>query len=166
MSLKLTIEARILHKGPEGVRKWCSVNMNVSSQIRGPEGQDKANKRLGVIKGIWKFLNNGKRIEMDGPKCQMDGTMSSTCCSSKQAKMKLLAEEKIGQDQQQQHKLRDIPEPPKRLGMHTYEPTRLKHPCGQIKLESIKVRRTWKGKNTYQGPDNAIACPQEGIGTL
>ncbi|KAI6130721.1 hypothetical protein EDD16DRAFT_1515391 [Pisolithus croceorrhizus] len=55
-----TGNARILHEGPEGIRKWGSVNMNVSSQIRGPEGQDKANKRLGVIIGIWKFLNNGK----------------------------------------------------------------------------------------------------------
>ncbi|KAI6096473.1 hypothetical protein EDD16DRAFT_1527967 [Pisolithus croceorrhizus] len=135
---------------------WRQVGIG---DINKPSTQDKANERLGVIEGVWKFLNNGKQVKTDGPKCQMDGATSSTHCGSKRAKTKLLTEEKIGQDHQQQCKLRDVPEPPKRLRMCTYKPTRPKHQCGQIKLESRKVRRTWKGENTYQGCDNAIVPP-------
>ncbi|KAI6159318.1 hypothetical protein EDD17DRAFT_1511439 [Pisolithus thermaeus] len=126
-SRNLTIKSRTLEECPEGVRKWCSVNMNMSSRTRGLGGQDKVSKRLGVVKGEWKCQNDGKQVKTDGQKCQEDGGMSSTCCGSKQAKTKLLAEEKIGQHQWWQCKLRDIPGPPKRLGMHTYEPTRPKH---------------------------------------
>ncbi|KAI6108862.1 hypothetical protein EV401DRAFT_1891732 [Pisolithus croceorrhizus] len=166
MPRNLTVEPTTLQEGPEGVRKWRGVDTNMSSRTRGLGGQDKVSMRLGVVEGEWKCQNDGKRVETDGQKCQMDGATSSIHYDSKRVKTKLLAEKKIGQDQRQQRKLRDVPEPPKRLRMRTYEPTRPKRRRRRIKLESRKVRRTWKGENTYQGRDNAIARPREGIRTL
>ncbi|KAI6097145.1 hypothetical protein EV401DRAFT_1895572 [Pisolithus croceorrhizus] len=165
-SRNLTIESRTLEECPESIREWCNVNMNMSSQIRGPAGQDKVSEMLGVIKGEWTCQDNGKRVQVDGWKCQMDGTTSSRCCNSKQVKTKLLAEGMAGQQQQQQRKPGNIPGPPTKLQKHTYESTRLRHQCGQIKIKSRKVSRLQKGKDMYQRCDNAIACPQEGIGTL
>ncbi|KAI6095103.1 hypothetical protein EDD16DRAFT_1781799 [Pisolithus croceorrhizus] len=123
----LTVEYRTLKECPEGIRSQCSVDMNPPSQTRGPGGQVEVNEMFRDVKDKWKHQNDREQVRMDGPKCQMDGATSSAHCSSKQAKMKLLAEDEASQHKWQQCKLRDIPEPPKRLGMCTYEPTRLKH---------------------------------------
>ncbi|KAI6099260.1 hypothetical protein EDD16DRAFT_1526924 [Pisolithus croceorrhizus] len=144
-SRNLTIKPMTIEGGPEAIQSWHSVNMNVSSQMRGPEGQEEANRVF--------------RDFEDEHKHQTDGAMSSTYCNLKQAETKLLAEEKTGEDQQQQHKPRNMPGPPTRLQKHTYELTRLRCQCRQIKSKSREVRRKWKGKNMYQGCGHAIAHP-------
>ncbi|KAI6118627.1 hypothetical protein EV401DRAFT_1888615 [Pisolithus croceorrhizus] len=165
-SLKLTIKFRMLDKCPESIRSQCSVSMNAPSQVRGPRGQEVANKVLRDVKDEWRHQNDGAQVGTDGMRYQMDGATSSTCCNSKRVKMKLLAEGMASQQQQQQHKPGNVPGPSTKLQKCTYEPTRPRQRCSQIKLESRKVRRTWKGENMYQGCDNAIVCPQEGIRTL
>ncbi|KAI6117130.1 hypothetical protein EDD16DRAFT_1796190 [Pisolithus croceorrhizus] len=166
MSRNLSTKNTTLEEWPEGVKKWRSVNTNASGRIRGPADQGEVNGMLGVVKGVGKCLSNRKRVEMDGRKCQKDGTTSSIRCGSKRAKTMLLAEDEAGQHQRQQHKLEDVPGPPKRLRKHTYEPTRPRCRRGRIKTESRKVSRLQESERMHRGRDNAIARPREGIGTL
>ncbi|KAI6027306.1 hypothetical protein BKA83DRAFT_4123376 [Pisolithus microcarpus] len=79
----LTIKPTTLDEHPEGIRNWHNIDTNIPSQSRGPGGQDAANMTFGDVEGKPKLRNNGKRVKMDGRKCQMDGTTSSMCCDSK-----------------------------------------------------------------------------------
>ncbi|KAI6037323.1 hypothetical protein BKA83DRAFT_4120826 [Pisolithus microcarpus] len=92
-SLDLTIKSWTLQEGPE---------------VRGPRGQEEANKGLGVAEAKWKHQNDAGGV-------RMDGAMSSMCCDLKQVEMKLLAEDEAGQHQWQLYRPRNIPGPPTRL---------------------------------------------------
>ncbi|KAI6017689.1 hypothetical protein PISMIDRAFT_19933 [Pisolithus microcarpus 441] len=107
-SLDLTIKFWTLQEGPEGIQNWCNINMNVPSRVRGPRGQEEANKGLGVAEAKWKHQNDAGGV-------RMDGTMSSMCCDLKRVEMKLLAEDEAGQHQWQLYRPRNIPGPPTRL---------------------------------------------------
>ncbi|KAI6107000.1 hypothetical protein EDD16DRAFT_1523449 [Pisolithus croceorrhizus] len=62
----LTIESRTLQECPEGIRSQHGVDMNVSSQTRGPGGQDEVNETFGDVKNELRSQTEGKQVETDG----------------------------------------------------------------------------------------------------
>ena len=93
--------------------------------------------RLRGVEGDWRCQNDVKGVRYDGKGYWMDGTMSGTCCNSRQVEMDLLAIEKEGQHKWHTCTTSDIPRPSTPFPIHPRRPTKPVNPphhCGKLKL--------------------------------